>query len=110
MPGDVIAGKGSTDEDVAGPVSFTALGLPDDLIAVLTDEGIERPTPIQALSIPDGLAGRDVCGKAETGSGKTYAFGLPLLVGLGAPGSTTPRALVLVPTRELAAQVCAALQ
>lgn len=111
LPGEVIAGEGTTETNASGPAaSFDALGLPADMIGVLAAEGIERPTPIQVLSIPDGLAGRDVCGKAETGSGKTYAFGLPLLVRLDTPRLDAPRALVLVPTRELAAQVCAALQ
>ena len=77
---------------------------------MLSARGHHHPFPIQALTIPDALAGRDICGKAKTGSGKTLAFGLPLLerVGKARPGS--PRALILVPTRELATQVCAALR
>lgn len=76
---------------------------------LLARAGIFEPTPIQALTIPAALEGRDVCGKARTGSGKTLAFGLPLVqrIRRGAPGF--PAALVLVPTRELAAQVAAAI-
>jgi superfamily II DNA/RNA helicase len=72
---------------------------------VLEAQGITAPFPIQALTIEDALAGRDLCGKAPTGSGKTLAFSLPvaLRVGTAAPGR--PRALLLVPTRELASQV-----
>ena len=90
--------------------TFEGLGLAADLVDALAREGIDSPFPIQALTIPDALAGRDICGKAKTGSGKTLAFGLPLLerVGKAAPGA--PRALILVPTRELATQVCAALR
>ena len=75
---------------------------------MLAARNITVPTPIQALAIPDALAGKDVCGKAQTGSGKTLAFGLPLLerTPVGGPGS--PSAIVLVPTRELAAQVATA--
>ena len=85
--------------------TFAALGVPDDLVAVLTDQGIIEPFPVQALTIPDARTGRDVLGKAKTGSGKTLAFGLPMLerTGKGEPGR--PRSLVLVPTRELAVQV-----
>ena len=90
--------------------TFAGLGLPADLVAALAREGINEPFPIQALTIPDALAGRDICGKAKTGSGKTLAFGLPLLGRIGQAEPGHPRALVLVPTRELANQVtdCAA--
>ena len=67
--------------------------------------GIHRPFPIQALTIPDAVAGRDVCGKAKTGSGKTLAFGLPLLQVVGDAEPGRPKAIVLVPTRELCIQV-----
>jgi len=94
-------------------VSFTDLGVPDALTRVLADRGITTPSPIQAATLPDALAGRDVLGRARTGSGKTYAFVLPLLARLAASGAPSrpgrPRALVLVPTRELAAQVDAAM-
>ncbi len=88
--------------------SFADLGLPADLVAVLAKRGITTPTPIQAATLPDSLAGRDVLGRGRTGSGKTFAFLLPLvarLAGGRSAASTRPRALVLVPTRELAQQV-----
>ncbi|MCU1374082.1 MAG: helicase, superfamily [Actinomycetia bacterium] len=92
------------------PTSFAALGVSDDIVGALADRGITEPFAVQALTIPDGLAGRDVCGKAKTGSGKTLAFGIPIVerVGIAEPGH--PRALVLVPTRELAVQVAAELE
>jgi superfamily II DNA/RNA helicase len=90
--------------------SFAGLGLPADLDAALARDGITYPFPVQALTIPDGLAGRDLCGKAKTGSGKTLAFGLPLLCRIGRARPAHPRALVLVPTRELATQVTTALR
>ncbi len=85
--------------------SFTDLGASAEVVDVLARQGITDPTPIQAETIPVALAGRDVCGRAPTGSGKTLAFGVPLaqLVIPARPGR--PTALVLVPTRELAAQV-----
>ncbi|MCU0270482.1 MAG: DEAD/DEAH box helicase [Acidimicrobiales bacterium] len=85
--------------------TFEALGVSPDLVRHLADQGITRPFPIQTLTIPDALAGRDVCGKAKTGSGKTLAFGLPLVERIERADPGRPRALVLVPTRELALQV-----
>jgi superfamily II DNA/RNA helicase len=85
--------------------TFAALGVSPDLVAALERDGIVEPFPIQALTIEDGLAGHDICGKAKTGSGKTLAFGLPLLDRVGKAEAHRPRALVLVPTRELANQV-----
>ena len=61
------------------PTSFAELGVPAALCARLDELGIAEPFPVQAATLPDALAGRDVCGKAPTGSGKTIAFGLPLL-------------------------------
>src|SRR5215831_17798972 len=90
--------------------SFADLGLPPALVAALDDAGIALPFPIQALTIPDGIAGRDVCGKAKTGSGKTLAFGLPVLARVGRAAPQRPRALILVPTRELALQVTEVLE
>jgi superfamily II DNA/RNA helicase len=90
--------------------TFAGLGLSADLVAALARQGIETPFPIQSLTIPDALLGRDICGKAKTGSGKTLAFGLPLLERVGQASPGAPRGLVLVPTRELATQVCAALE
>jgi superfamily II DNA/RNA helicase len=91
--------------------SFAEYGLPQPVIDVLARAGIITPTAIQARTLPDALAGRDVLGRAETGSGKTLGFGLPMLTRLQAQrGRTTaPRGLVLVPTRELAQQVADAL-
>lgn len=87
--------------------------MPADLSTILADLGITTPTPIQAATLPDSLAGRDVLGRGRTGSGKTYAFLLPLVARLsgGKPAqSRRPRALVLAPTRELVAQIEAALK
>jgi superfamily II DNA/RNA helicase len=93
--------------------TFEGLGVSSELVAVLTAQGITTAFPIQAMTIADALAGRDVCGKAKTGSGKTLGFGLPMLqrlaagTTLGAANSrpARPRGLVLLPTRELAVQV-----
>ncbi|WP_282695251.1 DEAD/DEAH box helicase [Streptomyces sp. CC208A] len=87
--------------------SFDELGLPTGVRELLTEQGIETPFPIQAATLPNALAGRDALGRARTGSGKTLAFGLPLLVRTAGRRAETrrPRALVLVPTRELAQQV-----
>jgi len=91
--------------ELATNTTFADLGLAPELLAVLTEAGFETPFPIQAMTIPDGLAGVDVLGKAKTGSGKTLAFGLPIVEGLESAEPFHPRALVLVPTRELAMQV-----
>jgi superfamily II DNA/RNA helicase len=92
--------------------SFSTLGVPARLTTVLSGLGIETPTPIQAATLPDALAGRDVLGRGRTGSGKTYAFLLPLVARLSdgsRPRTSRPRALVLAPTRELALQIDASL-
>jgi superfamily II DNA/RNA helicase len=91
-------------------LSFAALGVSSDLVAVLDEAGIPTPFPVQRLCIPDALAGRDVCGKAKTGSGKTLAFGLPLVERVGKAEPKRPSGLVLVPTRELAVQVAKVLR
>ena len=86
--------------------------MPARLSTVLADLGIENPTPIQAATLPDSLAGRDVLGRGRTGSGKTYAFLLPLVAQLSdgrRARPTAPRALILAPTRELVGQIEAAL-
>jgi superfamily II DNA/RNA helicase len=88
--------------------SFEALGLPQALLDTLTRIGFTTPTPIQAQAIPAILAGRDVLGSAQTGTGKTGAFGLPLIAKLMAERNAT--ALIMTPTRELAAQIVKALQ
>jgi superfamily II DNA/RNA helicase len=92
--------------------SFTDLGVPARLSTVLARQGISTPTPIQTATLPDSLAGSDVLGRGRTGSGKTYAFLLPLVARLadGArPRRGAPRALILAPTRELVGQIDAAL-
>ncbi|MBI1943650.1 MAG: DEAD/DEAH box helicase, partial [Betaproteobacteria bacterium] len=86
--------------------SFRSLGLTADLLSAIAEQGYTDPTPIQALAIPVVLAGRDLLGAAQTGTGKTAGFTLPILQILDAKGpGRNVRALVLVPTRELAAQV-----
>ena len=87
------------------PSTFADLGVPAPIVATLTEHGIDAPFPIQAATLPDALAGRDLCGRAPTGSGKTIAFGIPMVARVGHAGPRRPRGLVLVPTRELASQV-----
>ncbi|MBV8515905.1 MAG: DEAD/DEAH box helicase [Acidobacteria bacterium] len=89
-------------------MSFSTLGLRPTLLRAVTDAGYTEPTPIQQAAIPHALAGRDLIGIAQTGTGKTAAFVLPLLEMLASQPPhvrRTPRALVLAPTRELAAQI-----
>ncbi|HEX4049698.1 MAG TPA: DEAD/DEAH box helicase [Steroidobacteraceae bacterium] len=87
-------------------MSFENLGLTPELLRALADKGYVQPTPIQSQAIPAVLSGRDVLAAAQTGTGKTAAFVLPLMQLLkAAPVSNVPRVLVLTPTRELAAQV-----
>ena len=88
--------------------SFADLGLSAPIISALTDLGYEKPSPIQAECIPHLLSGRDVLGMAQTGSGKTAAFSLPLLHNIDA-SLKAPQILVLAPTRELAVQVAEAM-
>ncbi|MDE3223757.1 MAG: DEAD/DEAH box helicase, partial [Acidobacteriota bacterium] len=93
--------------------TFEELGVAPELCAALASQGITTAFPIQAMTIHDALAGRDVCGKAKTGSGKTLGFGLPMLQRVAETTSphlvegqpVRPRGLVLLPTRELAVQV-----
>ena len=85
--------------------SFSDLGVPAAYTDRLSRQGITEPLTIQSETIPPALAGRDICGKAPTGSGKTLAFGIPLVVSSVQSRPRRPRALVLVPTRELATQV-----
>lgn len=106
--------------------AFTALGVPANLADTLARIDIITPTPIQAATLPDSLTGRDLLGRGRTGSGKTYAFLLPVVARLAGSTSSTsstpgarsgrqpriarsPRALIIVPTRELAVQIDAAL-
>ena len=85
--------------------SWTALGVPERIVAGLLKRGIAKPFPVQAATIPESLMGLDICGKAPTGSGKTLAFGIALAVKVVKSKPGRPHGLVLVPTRELAAQV-----
>ncbi len=85
--------------------TFSDLGVPAPITERLTRLGITEPLTIQTSAIPPALAGRDICGKAPTGSGKTLAFGIPLAATSAPSRPRRPRALVLVPTRELATQV-----
>ena len=86
-------------------MSFSDLGLEPGLVRAVAEKGYATPTPIQRAAIPAVLAGRDVLAGAQTGTGKTAAFVLPILQRLREPQGSAPRALVLTPTRELAAQV-----
>jgi ATP-dependent RNA helicase RhlE len=86
-------------------MSFANLGLKPELLRAVDEKGYSIPTPIQAQAIPAVLAGGDVLAGAQTGTGKTAAFVLPILQRLGQASGRAPRALVLTPTRELAAQV-----
>lgn len=97
------------DEEDADTVTFASLGLPEELLAAVTDMGFRVPTPIQAAAIPPLLELRDVVGIAQTGTGKTAAFGLPLLAIVDADERDV-QALVLAPTRELAMQSAQAIE
>jgi ATP-dependent RNA helicase DeaD len=96
-------------ETETAPPTFAGLGLDERLLRTLHDVGYENPSPIQAATIPALLEGRDVVGLAQTGTGKTAAFALPILQRLDLK-QKSPQALVLAPTRELALQVCEAFQ
>jgi len=84
--------------------SFSELGLSEQITRAVSDLGFEKPTPIQAKAIPVLLSGRDLIGGAQTGTGKTAAFGLPIIQRID-PSRVEPQALILAPTRELAVQV-----
>jgi ATP-dependent RNA helicase DeaD len=99
--------ENGTTTEVA--TSFTDLGLSAGLLQTLEELGYAEPTPIQAQAIPELLAGHDVIGQAQTGSGKTAAFGLPMLEYLD-PDDEETQAIVLTPTRELCIQVTQALR
>ena len=85
--------------------TFARLGVPDSICRALTERGITQPFDIQTAVLADALAGRDICGRAPTGSGKTIAFGIPLVANVGRARPHRPLALVLAPTRELADQI-----
>ncbi len=95
--------------DVTVDVTFADLGLPREIVDQLERSGMSTPFAIQAAVIPDTLAGRDIAGRAPTGSGKTLGFGLPVVAGLTKAKPKRPVALVLAPTRELAEQIMAEL-
>jgi superfamily II DNA/RNA helicase len=105
-----LSALSTEDINVTNP-TFASLGVPPSLVAVLANTGITVPFPIQAATLPDAMAGRDILGRAQTGSGKTLGFSLPLVARLadGYTMACRPRGLILVPTRELAAQVQAVL-
>jgi ATP-dependent RNA helicase DeaD len=88
--------------------AFASLGLHPSLVQTIAEKGYNAPTPIQTAIIPAMLAGRDVIGQSQTGSGKTAAFALPILQAL-APGQRHVQSLVMAPTRELALQVAGAV-
>ncbi len=91
------------------PSGFAGFGLPDSLLEALKKCGYEQPSPIQAAAIPELMLGRDLLGQAQTGTGKTAAFALPLLARINLE-ARHPQVLVLAPTRELAIQVSEAFQ
>ena len=99
----------SDTDETAETVTFADLGLDPKVLKALSDVGYEKPSAIQAATIPPLLEGRDVVGLAQTGTGKTAAFALPILSRLDL-SQKTPQALVLAPTRELALQVCEAFE
>lgn len=103
---DTAAPPESTEPDFSD-LDFAGLGLPDALVRIVAGLGYETPTPIQSAAIPAMLGGRDVVGLAQTGTGKTAAFALPIISSIDASRPQT-QALVLAPTRELALQVCEA--
>ncbi|WP_164889747.1 DEAD/DEAH box helicase, partial [Mesorhizobium sp. M7A.F.Ca.CA.002.03.2.1] len=88
-------------------LTFADLGLSPKVLSAVTDAGYTQPTPIQAGAIPHALLGKDILGIAQTGTGKTASFVLPMLTRLenGRARARMPRTLILEPTRELAAQV-----
>ncbi|HVL00236.1 MAG TPA: DEAD/DEAH box helicase [Dongiaceae bacterium] len=95
--------------DLPETPGFDALGMPDFILKTLTELGYESPSPIQAAAIPVFLSGSDLIGQAQTGTGKTAAFALPILAQLE-DGLDKPQALIMTPTRELAIQVAEAFQ
>ncbi len=86
-------------------MNFSDLGIETDMVEALEAKGIIEPFPIQEQTIPIALTGQDIIGQAKTGTGKTFGFGLPLIQSLGADPSPGVKALIVVPTRELAVQV-----
>src|SRR5712692_6823107 len=93
-------------------MSFADLGLSPEVLKAVDDAGYTQPTPIQEQAIPVVLTGRDVLGCAQTGTGKTAGFVLPMLdiLSAGRARARMPRSLIIEPTRELAAQVAASFE
>lgn len=100
----------TTDTEALFLVNFSDLGIEPDMVDALHEKGIDAPFPIQEHTIPVALTGQDIIGQARTGTGKTLGFGLPLLQRLGPNPENGVRALVVVPTRELAIQVTGDLE
>ncbi|WP_151641449.1 DEAD/DEAH box helicase [Corynebacterium sp. 11A] len=99
----------NTSEDTGSPTGFESLDLPSDVLEAVTKVGFETPSPIQEQTIPVLMGGHDVVGLAQTGTGKTAAFALPILARIN-KDERSPQALVLAPTRELALQVADSFQ
>ena len=99
----------STDTKADVSVTFNDLAINKSLLKILDEVGYESPSPIQAQAIPLLLEGRDIIGQAQTGTGKTAAFALPLISNIDLK-QKDPQVLVLAPTRELAIQVAEAFQ
>lgn len=107
--GDSAPAEVSTTVIPAKPEGFASFGFAPELLDALTAIGYQEPSPIQKAAIPELLLGRDLVGQAQTGTGKTAAFALPMLAALDAE-QRTPQVLVLTPTRELAIQVADAFK
>lgn len=108
MPKTTSAASAATSDAASELLTFAELGLPEHLVKTVADLGYQTPSPIQARAIPELLNQRDILGMAQTGTGKTAAFALPILATL--EKQTTPSVLVLAPTRELAQQVAEAFE
>jgi len=85
--------------------NFSEFGISDQIVTALSNMGFEEPTPIQKIAIPPALKGKDIIGQAQTGTGKTAAFGIPIIENKPREGGKFPYAIILCPTRELAVQV-----
>ncbi|NBR44400.1 MAG: DEAD/DEAH box helicase, partial [Synechococcaceae bacterium WB5_2B_268] len=107
-PNDPASESSESNSDIASS-GFANFGLPENLLEALERCGYREPSPIQAAAIPELMLGRDLLGQAQTGTGKTAAFALPLLARLDVE-ARHPQVLVLAPTRELAIQVSEAFQ
>ena len=108
VSGDILDNETNEEQTNEDAMNFASLGLSQSLVRALSDVGYETPTPIQERTIPVLLSGADVIGQAQTGTGKTAAFALPILENLDL-SSTAVQALILAPTRELAIQVSEAI-